>query len=89
MPLNPNNKVFIHSGKKTHIVMMMVCANPGAWGVMTMARKNRWAHNDLSKVVNKLISKGLLLKANPSNKLFPTEKGREVLKETNDRLSHS
>lgn len=87
MPSNPNNKVFIHARKKTHIVMMMVCANPGRWGAMTLAKKNRWDHNDLAKVVNKLIKKGLLVKAKPSNKLFPTTHGREILKETNDRIS--
>ena len=89
MPRNPNNKVFIHVNKKTHVVMQMVCNSPGRWGVMTLSRTNKWDHNDLTKVVNKLISKGLLLKTKPSNKLFPTERGREILKETNDRLTGS
>lgn len=85
MPANPNNKVFIHAKKKTHIVMIMVCDHPGRWGAMTLSKKNMWDYNDLVKVVNKLISKGLIVKAKPSNKLFPTTHGREVLKETNDR----
>ena len=87
MPANPNNKVFIHAKKKTHIVMIMVCANPGRWGAMTIAKKNRWDHNDLVKVVTKLISKGLIVRVSPSNKLFPTDRGVEVLKETNDRVT--
>ena len=85
MPLNPNNKVFIHARKKTHVTLAMVCSKPGRWGIMTMARFNGWDHNDLTKVVNKLILKCLILLAKPSNKLFPTEKGREVLQDTNDR----
>lgn len=87
MPANPNNKVFIHANKKTHVTLAMVCSKPGRWGIMTMARFNGWDHNDLTKVVNKLMGKGLLLLSSPSSKLFPTERGRMVLEETNDRAN--
>lgn len=89
MPTNPNGKIFIHAKKRTHIVLMLVCANPGRWGLMSMSKKNRWDHNDAKKVIDKLIKKGLLLRAVPSRKLYPTELGVSILEETNSRLSNS
>ena len=89
MPTNPNNKIFIHAGKRTHIVLMLVCSNPGYWGVMSISKRNRWDHNDLKKIVNKLIKKGLLFKAIPSKKLYATQLGMEVLEETNSRSNAS
>ena len=87
VPINPNNKVFIHTGKKTHVILQMVWCNPGRWGIMTVARIMEWDHNDTKKVVNKLVRKGLILISNPSRKLYPTENGRFVLSETNLRSS--
>lgn len=87
MPTNPNGKIFIHATKRTHIVLMMVCSNPGRWGIMSMSKKNRWDHNDLKKIVGKLTNKGLLFMAVKSRKLYPTQLGREVLEETNDRVT--
>lgn len=54
---------------------------------MSMSKKNRWDHNDLKKIVGKLTNKGLLFMAVKSRKLYPTQLGREVLEETNDRVT--
>lgn len=84
MPTNPNGKIFIHARKKTHIILMMVCTTPGYWGAMSISKRNRWEHNSIKRVVNKLISKGLLVST--ARKLYPTELGDRILEETNTRI---
>lgn len=85
MPQNPNNKVFIHAHKRTHKVMVDVFNKPGKWGVMSISKKHSWDHNDAKKVINKLVLKGLIVVARTSKKLYLTDKGKEVLDETNWR----
>jgi predicted transcriptional regulator len=87
VPVNPNNKVFIHANKRTHRIMIDVFRSPGKWGVMSISKMNKWDHNETKKVINKLVSKGLVLVSNPSRKLYLTDRGKMVLYETNVRSS--
>lgn len=62
---------------------MMVCAEPGEWGVMTLARRLIADHNDMRKVVDKLIENRMI--ESRARKLWPTALGVWILNETNDR----
>jgi predicted transcriptional regulator len=80
MPKNPHNRLFIQRNKKPHAALGLIIASPGKWGKMSLARSMGWNIYDFKKIVKKLIGKGLI--ESKANKLYPTDVGCTVYKDT-------
>ena len=81
MPRNPKGLIFIQKGKKPHICLGMVIEEPGRWVVASISKKFGWDIYDLKKAIKKLEGKGLVT-ADKMKKLYPTDLGERVYKDT-------